>query len=329
MMTAERRLGRRAVARGGLAMAGLVAASSLGRAQDFPTKTVRVVVPYPAGGGTDLVARLIVPRLQERWKQTVIIDNKGGASGILGSEIVAKAPPDGYTLLIMTSAHVINPFTTKVLPYDTEKDFTSITPLVLGGIALVGSPKAGMDTMDKFLKEARANPGKIQWGSTENTTRMTGELFRVKANLKIENVQYKGAAPMMQELIGGHIPAGMTSPLTAMSNHRNGLLKMLAVTTEKRLSVIPDVPTMAELGIPDMVRPAWFSLFGPGGMSPALTQRIHADCAAVLAEPEIKAKIADLASEGGGEPPDVFAARVKAELKIWGDVAKLAGIQPE
>jgi tripartite-type tricarboxylate transporter receptor subunit TctC len=328
-MTAVRRFGRRAVARGGLAMAGLLAAPSLLRAQDFPNKTLRVVVPYPAGGGTDLVARLIVPKLAERWKQSVVIDNKGGASGILGSEIVAKSPPDGYTLLVMTSAHVINPFTTKVLPYNTEKDFTPITPLVLGGITLVGSPKRGMDSMEKFMKEAKANPGKIQWGSTENTTRLTGELFRVKSGLQIENVQYKGAGPMMQELIGGHIPAGMTSPLTAMANHRSGLLRMLAVTTEKRLAVIPDVPTMAELGIPDMVRPAWFSLFGPGGMAPALVGKIHADCAAVLAEPEMKAKIADLASEPGGEPPDVFAARVTAELKVWGDVAKLAGIQPE
>ena len=166
------------MAQGGLAMAGLLAAPSLVRAQDFPTKTVRVVVPYPAGGGTDLVARLIVPRLAERWKQTVVIDNKGGASGILGSDIVAKAPPDGYTLLIMTSAHVINPFTNKNLPYDTEKDFTAITPLVVGGIALIASPKSGFDTMEKFLKEARANPGKIQWGSTENTTRMTGDQLK-------------------------------------------------------------------------------------------------------------------------------------------------------
>src|SRR6185436_6497134 len=131
-MTTNRRLGRRAAARGGLALAGVLAAPSLVRAQEFPTKTVRVVVPYPAGGGTDLVARLIVPKLAERWKQTVVIDNKGGASGILGSEIVAKAPPDGYTLLIMTSAHCINPFTTKTLPYDTEKDFAPVTVLIKG-----------------------------------------------------------------------------------------------------------------------------------------------------------------------------------------------------
>lgn len=328
-MTNNRWSRRRVLARGGMAMAGLLAAPALVRAQDFPGKTVRVVVPYPAGGGTDIVARLLAPRLSERWKQTVVVDNKGGASGILGSEIVARAPADGHTLLIMTSAHVINPFTNKNLPYDTEKDFTAITTLVMSGLTLVGSTKTGLDSMDKFLKLARANPGKYQWGSTENTTRMTGELFRVKSGLQIENVMYKGAAPMLQELIGGHIPVGFTSPLTAMSHHRSGALRMLAVTTEKRLSVIPDVPTMAEVGIPDLARPAWFSLFGPGGMAPALAKRIHTDCAAVLAEPEVKAKIADLASETGGEAPDVFAARIKTELKIWGDVAKLAGVKPE
>ena len=163
------------------AAAGLGLAPALARGQAYPNKQVRVVVPYPAGGGTDLVARLIMPRLAERWKQSVIIDNKGGASGILGSDIVAKAAPDGYTLLVMTSAHTINPYTTKQLPYDTERDFTPITVLVSGALTLVGAPKAGFDSMDKFLAAARANPGKYQFGSTENTTRMVGELFRVRA----------------------------------------------------------------------------------------------------------------------------------------------------
>ncbi|QQS14753.1 MAG: tripartite tricarboxylate transporter substrate binding protein [Rhodospirillales bacterium] len=330
-----RRLGRRDLGRGALTIAGLAGAGTLAaphivRAQgDYPNKPVRVVVPYPAGGGTDIAARLVTPRLAERWKQSVVVDNKGGASGILGSDIVAKAAPDGYTLLVMTSAHVINPYTTKQLPYDTEKDFTPITPLVLGALTLVGSPKAGMDSYAKFAERARAEPGKVQWGSTENTTRMTGELFRVKSGLKIENVAYKGAAPMLQELAGGHIPAGFTSPLTAMSHHRAGTLRMLAVTSDKRLEALPDVPTMGEVGVPDLARPAWFAMFGPKGMPPALVARIHAEVAAVLAEPETKAKIAALASVPGGETPDVFAARVKDELKVWGETAKLAGITPE
>jgi tripartite-type tricarboxylate transporter receptor subunit TctC len=312
-----------------VAAAGLGLAPAIARAQEFPTKQVRVIVPYPAGGGTDLVARLIVPRLAERWKQTVIIDNKGGASGILGSEIVAKSAPDGYTLLIMTSAHTINPFTTKTLPYDTERDFTPITSLVRGAIALVGSPKAGFDTIEKFLTAARSNPGKYTFGSTENTTRLVGELFRLKSGLKIENVAYKGAAPMMQELAGGHIPVGFTSPLTVMSQHRAGTLRMLAVSTPKRLAALPEIPTIAESGVPGVEIEAWFSLFGPGGLPPALAQRMRDDVVAVLAEPEIKAKIAELASAPGGEPPDVFAALVKKELVIWGETAKAAGIVPE
>jgi tripartite-type tricarboxylate transporter receptor subunit TctC len=320
---------RRGFVAAGTAGAAFGLAPAVVRAQDYPTKQVRVVVPYPAGGGTDLVARLVIPRLADRWKQTVIIDNKGGASGILGSEIVAKAPPDGYTLLVTTSAHTINPFTTKVLPYDTERDFTPVTPLVQGAIALVGSPKAGMDTMEKFMTAARANPGKYQFGSTENTTRMVGELFRVKSGLKIENVAYKGAAPMMQELAGGHIPVGYTSPLTVMSHHRAGTLRMLAVSGDKRLPGLDDVPTMAEAGVPGVETMAWFAMFGPGKMSPALANRMRDDVVAVLAEPEMQAKIRDLSSLPGGESPDAFAQRIRNELVTWKDVAKLAGIEPE
>ncbi len=320
---------RRGFVAAGTAGAAFGLAPAVVRAQDYPTKQVRVVVPYPAGGGTDLVARLVIPRLADRWKQTVIIDNKGGASGILGSEIVAKAPPDGYTLLVTTSAHTINPYTTKVLPYDTERDFTPVTPLVQGAIALVGSPKAGMDTMEKFMTAARANPGKYQFGSTENTTRMVGELFRVKSGLKIENVAYKGAAPMMQELAGGHIPVGYTSPLTVMSHHRAGTLRMLAVSGDKRLPGLDDVPTMAEAGVPGVETMAWFAMFGPGKMSPALANRMRDDVVAVLAEPEMQAKIRDLSSLPGGESPDAFAQRIRNELVTWKDVAKLAGIEPE
>jgi hypothetical protein len=177
-------------------------------------------------------------RLGERWKQTVIVDNKAGASGIVGSEIVAKSPPDGYTLLVTTSAHTINPFFTKHMPYDTERDFTPITVLVIGALALAGSTRSGFDSIQKFLAAARAEPGKYQFGSADSTTRMIGELFRVKSGLDIENVAYKGAAPMIQELAGGHIPVGFSSPLSVMAHHRAGTVHILAVTSEKRL-VLP------------------------------------------------------------------------------------------
>lgn len=325
------RSGRRVFVRGALAgsLGSTLLAPAIVRAQEFPSKQVRVVVPYPPGGATDIVARVVMPRLAERWKQTVIIDNKAGASGMVGSEIVAHSPPDGYTLLLMTAAHTINPYFSKKLPYDTERDFTPITMVVAVANTIVGSTKAGFDSIEKFLAAARAAPGKYQFGSTENTSRIVGELFRLRSGLQIENVAYKGGAPMIQELIGGHIPVGFTSPPSVMAHHRSGTLRMLAVTSERRLAALPDVPTMAEAGVPGVDQPGWFSLFGPGGLSPTLAQRIRDDVVAVLAESEVLSKIRELTGEPGGEEPAAFARRIKAELAKWRETAKAAGIEPE
>jgi tripartite-type tricarboxylate transporter receptor subunit TctC len=315
--------------RGFVAMAPLALSPRLAAADNFPAKPVRIVVPYPPGGGTDIVARLVAPRLGERWKQTVIVENKAGASGIVGSEVVAHAAADGYTLMIMTGAHTVNPVTLKKLPYDTERDFTPITTVAASALAIIGSAKAGMDSLDTFLAAARAAPGKYQFGSSENTTRLGGELFRLRSGLKIENVAYKGAAPMMQDLIGGHIPVAFSTPLSTMSHHRAGTVRILAISSKKRLPVIADVPTMDEAGVTGVDQVNWFSLFGPGNLPPSLALFLQKEMAAVLGEPETLAKVRDLGSEPGGEPPEAFAARVHKELAMWATVAKEAGIEPE
>jgi len=315
--------------RGLVGLAALALAPRLAWADNFPAKPVRIIVPYPPGGGTDIVVRMIAPRLGERWKQTVIVENRAGASGIVGSEVVAHAAPDGYTLLTMTGAHTVNQVTVKRLPYDTERDFTPITTVVASPLALVGSVKAGMDTMATFMSAARAQPGKYQFGSSENTTRLGGELFRLRSGLKIENVAYKGAAPMMQELIGGHIPVAFSTPLSTMSHHRAGTVRILAISSRKRLTVIPDVPTMEEAGVKGVDQVNWFSLFGPGKLPAELARFLQTELAAVLAEPETLARVRDLGAEPGGEPPEAFAARVHEELGMWAVVAKEAGIEPE
>jgi tripartite-type tricarboxylate transporter receptor subunit TctC len=315
--------------RGFVAVAAAALAPRLAAAETFPAKPVRLIIPYPPGGGTDIIARLVAPRLGERWKQTIVIENKAGASGIVGSEIVAHAAPDGYTLMIMTGAHTVNPVTLKKLPYDTERDFTPITTVAASPLALIGSVKAGMDSMEKFVAAARAEPGKIQFGSSENTTRLGGELFRLRSGLKIENVAYKGAAPMMQELIGGHIPVAFSTPLSTMAYHRAGTARILAISSRKRLAVIADVPTMEEAGIEGVDQVNWFSLFGPGNLPAERARFLQIEMAAVLAEPEMLAKVRDLGSEPGGEPPEAFAARIREELGMWSVVAKEAGIEPE
>jgi tripartite-type tricarboxylate transporter receptor subunit TctC len=315
--------------RGFVAVAAAALAPRLAAAETFPAKPVRLIIPYPPGGGTDIIARLVAPRLGERWKQTIVIENKAGASGIVGSEIVAHAAPDGYTLMIMTGAHTVNPVTLKKLPYDTERDFTPITTVAASPLALIGSVKAGMDSMEKFVAAARAEPGKIQFGSSENTTRLGGELFRLRSGLKIENVAYKGAAPMMQELIGGHIPVAFSTPLSTMAYHRASTARILAISSRKRLAVIADVPTMEEAGIKGVDQVNWFSLFGPGNLPAERARFLQIEMAAVLAEPETLAKVRDLGSEPGGEPPEAFAARIREELGMWSVVAKEAGIEPE
>ena len=315
--------------RGVVGLAALALAPRLARADSFPAKPVRLIVPYPPGGGTDIIARLVAPRLSDRWKQTVIVENKAGASGIVGSEIVAHSAPDGYTLMIMTGAHTVNPVTLKKLPYDTERDFTPITTVVASPLALIGSVKAGMDSMEKFVAVARAQPDKIQFGSSENTTRLGGELFRLRSGLKIENVAYKGAAPMMQDVIGGHIAVAFSTPLSTMSHHRAGTARILAISSKKRLAVIADVPTMEEAGIKGVDQVNWFSLFGPGNLPAERARFLQTEMAAVLAEPVTLAKVRDLGSEPGGEPPEAFAARVREELGMWSVVAKEAGIEPE
>jgi tripartite-type tricarboxylate transporter receptor subunit TctC len=201
--------------------------------------------------------------------------------------------------------------------------------VVASPLALIGSVKAGMDSMEKFIATARAQPGKIQFGSSENTTRLGGELFRLRSGLKIENVAYKGAAPMMQELIGGHIPVAFSTPLSTMAYHRAGTARILAISSKKRLAVIADVPTMEEAGIKGVDQVNWFSLFGPGNLPAERARFLQTEMAAVLAEPETLGKVRDLGSEPGGEPPDAFAARVREELGLWSVVAKEAGIEPE
>lgn len=242
-------MGRAETGRG---VCSLIAASSLpliARAQEFPADRVRVVLPFPAGGASDTITRLVTSRLAVRWKQPVVVENKAGASGVVGSELVARARADGYTLLVTTGSHTSNPVTLKSLPYDTERDFVPITILADTPFALVGSTSAGFDTAEKFLAAARAKPGQFAFGSSENTSRLVGELFRQRADLQLRAVPYKGASPMLQDLAGGHIPVGFTTPLSAISLHRAGSAKILAITSDRRLTVLPEVPTMQEVGV--------------------------------------------------------------------------------
>ena len=208
-------------------------------------------------------------------------------------------------------------------------DPAPITTMADTPYALVGSVKAGMTAIEVFLSAARSNPGKLSYGTTESTSRLIGVLFQSGAGIQVDEVPYKGAAPMLQDLVGGHVPVGFTSPLSAMALHQAGSVRILAVTGERRLATLPDVPTLAEVGVSGLTYKVWFALFGPAGLQNSIALKIREHVVAVLAEPEVAAKIRQLAGEPGGEPVDVFARRVTGELAMWRKTAQSVGIQPE
>ncbi|WP_296349733.1 tripartite tricarboxylate transporter substrate binding protein [Reyranella sp.] len=320
---------RRAIGKGLMSLPCLSVFPSTGWAQMFPAGPVRVVVPTAPGGALDIMSRLVTARLADDWKQSVIVDNKAGGSGILGSNIVANAPPDGLTVLFTTSTHAVNPVLLKSIPYDTETAFTPIATIAETAYALVGSAKSNFSDAAALFADIRAQPGKYAIGSSENSARLVGDLIKNKGKLSFESVLYKGAAPMLQEVVSGVIPAGITTPVSAMSHHRSGTAKILAITSEKRLPVLADVPTIGELGIPGVVCSVWFAVFGPKGLPPTVADKFHDGIAKALRDSAIIAKIRDFGAEPSGEGPAALAARLKTDLAQWRQLAQAAGVQPE
>ena len=307
---------------------GLALAVPAVQAQDYPTKPVRVVVPYPAGGGTDLVARLIVPRLAERWKQTVIIDNKGGASGILGSEIVAKAPADGYTLLVTTSAHTINPSTSKSLPYDTLKDLAPVTTLAYFDMVLVTSANSRFKSLPDMLAYARANPGKLNIGSINvgSTQNLVAQMFKSSAALDAQVVPFNGTPALVTALRSGDIDVAVEIVAPMMSQIKSSAVRGLAVLGGARTPDLPDVPTAAENGVPNFNVRGWNGMGAPGGTPPALIERFNREANAALASPEVRKKLTDLSLDVRGSTPDQMAKLLQSEIPRWAQVIEQAGI---
>ena len=303
----------------------------LAAAADFPAKPIRVVVPWPAGGSTDTLARIVGQRLTTITGQTVVVDNRGGAAGTIGVDMVAKAIPDGYTITIVEGAHVILPATTARLPYDLARDFM---PLTLIGVSpqimflYAGSPAK---SLKDFIALAKAKPGEVTASHTGigSFTHLTLELLQSRTGAKFNQVSYKGAAPAMIELAGGQVQLGIFTLASAAGTLRTGRVTPVAIMGDKRLDALPDVPTLAELGMKDLVINQFWAYVAPVGVPAAIVARLNKDLVAAIDHPSVRERVTELAVDVRTTTSAQLKTYIAAELQRWATVARDAGMKPE
>ena len=299
------------------------------QAQDWPTKPVRIIVPFPAGGSADLMPRIVAEKLSERWGQPVIVENRPGAAGNIGADAVFRAEPDGYTLLSAPPPPlVINKLLYKNLSFDAEK-FVPIT--VIGAIpnVLLVHPKTKVNTVQEFIALAKANPGKLNYASQGNgtTSHLTAELFKSMAgDLKITHIPYKGTAPALADLLGGQVEMMCDNLGVSLPHVRSGKLKALGVASAKRFPGLPDVPALAE-SLPGFEAVAWFGIVAPPGTPAAIARKISDGVAQALKQPDVLKRLSDLSAEPMGLTPDETAEYMKRETERWGAVIRTAGVR--
>jgi tripartite-type tricarboxylate transporter receptor subunit TctC len=294
----------------------------------YPSRPIRIIVPTTTGGASDTSGRLIAQELPKRWGQPVVVENRAGAATIVGTEIVAKAAPDGYTLLTAPGAFATNQSTYKKMPYDAVRDFAPITHMLSAPMLIALHPSVPAKSIKELIALARTHPGEFQYAAAGHGTlpHMAMELFAYMAQVRLVNVPYKGSSGI-HDLLGGRIALMMTSSMSVAVPHvRSGKVRALGVTTANRTSVLPDVPTIAEGGLPGYESVQWSGLLAPAGTPREITARLHKEVTAILYLPDVRERLARIGSEVVGGSPEEFAAFVKAEIVKWGKVAKAAGI---
>ena len=290
------------------------------------------MVPYPAGGPLDTVARLLGQKLSESTKQPVIVDNKPGAGGNIGADAVAKSPPDGYTILMgAVATHAINPTLYASMPYDAQKDFIAVTQVASTPNVLVVNPSVPAGTVRDFIAYAKSHPGKLNFGSgsTGSAGHLAGELFKAMAGIDMTHVPYKGAAPAMNDLIGGQIQLMFDNLASSLGQVKAGRIKALAVTTAKRSALAPGLPTIAESGLPGFDISTWFGIFVPAGTPREVVDKLYAEFHRALAMPDIREKMLALGAEPVGSKPDEFAAYIRAEADKYARVIRASGAKAD
>jgi tripartite-type tricarboxylate transporter receptor subunit TctC len=320
------------VARIALAVFAFLALTPALRAQDtFPSRPVHLLVPFPPGGAVDIIARTLADELGRRWPVNVIIDNRPGAGGTIAADAAAKAPPDGYTIVIVASGHAIVPFLYPKLPYDVFTDFTPIT--LLGNspnLALVRADSP-IKTLADLIAAARAKPGQLSYGHAGNGTspHLAGELLKVTAKIDIIAVPYKGGAPALNDLLGGHIPLTFNNVPESIAMIQSAALRPLAVTTAKRTPILPDVPTIDESGLKGYDTGVWWVLLAPAGLAPEVKAKLYRDSAEAMKAPAVKERFQTLGATPIGGTPEEVAALIRTDYEKWGPIIKAAGIVAE
>ena len=326
------RISRLVIAVGSLAgLTMLAAGPAAAQPAAYPSKPIRIVVPYPPGGFNDTLARTVGARLQTVWGQPVTVDNKPGGGTVIGTDAVAKSAPDGYTLFIMPFAFAVNPSIFKKLPYDPAKDFAPITLAATTPNLLVVGPELKVNSVAELLALARSKPGGLSYASTGtgSSNHLSMEKFKQMAGVDITHIPYKGSAPAVTDLIGGQVGLMFDNVPNVIQHIKAGKLKALAVTSAKRSPHVPDLPTVAEAGVPGFEVSVWFGIAAPGGTPAAIIDKLHAEIVRTLNLPEVRDKFFAQGVDVVGSTPAQFAVHLKEQIAMWAKVVKDAGVTPE
>ncbi|HEY6862451.1 MAG TPA: tripartite tricarboxylate transporter substrate binding protein [Burkholderiales bacterium] len=300
-------------------------------AQGFPNRPVHVIVSFTAGSSTDIVGRVVTQKLAEIWGQPVVVENRAGAGGSIGSAYVVKQPPDGYTLLVDSNAHTVTPSIYAKLPYDVSKDFTDIAPFALQPNVLVVTVDSKYKTLMDIVNDAKSRPGAINWGhaGVGSGTHLNTEKFIAAANIKVTEIPFKGTPEVVSSMLSGSVDCYWAPISAALSLIKGGKLRPLAVSTAKRNSTLPDVPTTGEAGVQGADAPLWFALWGPAGMAPGLVNKISTDTRRALKEKDVRDRLTQLGNDTMDMSPAEFKKFVASEVQEYARVVKNAGIKPQ
>ena len=313
------------------AVAAMLLGGSAFAQAPFPNKPVHIFVPYAAGGAVDILARTLGDAVSQRWGQSVVVENRPGAGGVVASQALATASPDGYTLIVVASGHATNPFLYPKIPYDTFKDFTPISLLASSPNILLVRADSPFKTLADLIAQARSKPGSLSYGTAGNgtSTHLAGELLKNLAKIDLTAIPYKGGAPAINDLLGGQIPISFNNGPESVGQISAGTVRALAVTTAARAAFLPDVPSMAEAGVAGYDTEVWWGLLGPAGMPADVAAKLSRDFVAALNTDSVKERLGKLGASPIGSSPQQFDTKIHADFEKWGPIIKAAGMKIE